>query len=560
MTNQGNLQQNIKGEIQRTKGAIIDKVILASFIFGIMSSSFGALRDEVAQTLKFPTSWTIIMNACSLLILVVIYYYRKSLNITTKTLILSFIFLIVFVRGTLNYGWIVNGYVFLGFCSFIFVISFQYKTSIILNFLICLLIPLLGYFIVNNYIIYDYDFQGLIQNKIHWLSGFFIYLLFSSVIIIGIGQFQKELFNNFISINNRNQELQNLVNELNNQVQKKENYQQEMIFNENKFRSLFEASGDGILLIDENRNILEINPALIEITGYDFEDVQHINAFDVVAPDFRGLIEDRFSKILEGTTYPPTEIEILKKDGTTISVEIYSKLILNEPYSMILTSVRDISLRKDYEHKKLNAVVEAEEKERERFSRDLHDDLGPIFSTVKLYLQSLLKMEEDLSKKIILENLSNVVDNSVKQVREISHNLSPYILWDKGLIEAIKHHIDKVNQSSKVAVFFTEKREYSARLAENVEILIYRVFLELLNNTIKHSGADKVSIDLFISNHKLVLDYVDNGRGYDIETIHQRAGGGIGLKNIVTRIKAFRGKVTFEYKNSLMKTKISIPL
>ncbi|MBT32779.1 MAG: hypothetical protein CMO01_24235 [Thalassobius sp.] len=555
------LQHNgINEELLRVKHDILNKIISATILMGIVAAFFSLLRDQVIfYNLSFPPMLILAMNIAFIIVLVVIYIFKAKINLNIKASLLAIIFLIIANRAIINYGWISNGFIFFGLCSFVFVITFQYKTSIYLNLLISLSIPVIAFLFFNNYITINSHQYEIIQNKIHWVAEYISYFLFSFAIIVGVGGYQKELLKNFQSISQRNKKLQQVIDELNKQIQVKELYQQEVINSENKFKSLFKASRDGILLLDENARVLEANPALLEMSGYSFKDLSKINIFEIVSLEFRNNAQELFKKLIQGNLFPDAEIEIIRKDGQHVIVELSSNLIISDQQLRVLSSLRNITTRKQYENDKFNAVIQAEEKERERFSKDLHDDLGPVFSTVKLYLESLLKMEHDQSKKIILENLTEIVDGSVKQVREISHNLSPYLLRDKGLVEAMKHHIDKMNNSSRFKTVFDETSAENTRLPENIETLVYRVFLELFNNTFKHSGASEISISLNRYKNNLLFTYIDNGIGFDFHAINNSSKG-IGLKNIINRTKAFKGSVHFEYQNHLMKTIINIPL
>ncbi len=183
--------------------------------------------------------------------------------------------------------------------------------------------------------------------------------------------------------------------------------------------------------------------------------------------------------------------------------------------------------------------------------------LGPAFSTLNLYLQTLNKKEFDPGKKEILDKLSNIVDLSVKQVREISHNLSPYLLRDAGLVKAIATHLAKIRDNGTLKVEFVQRVDSNLKTPQNVEIVLYRVFLELLNNTIKHSGADQVKILLEFSVQKFCFSYIDNGKGFDQNQLENKSG--IGLKNIENRVKSLGGTIRFIYKNEEMSTDIIIP-
>jgi signal transduction histidine kinase len=158
----------------------------------------------------------------------------------------------------------------------------------------------------------------------------------------------------------------------------------------------------------------------------------------------------------------------------------------------------------------------------------------------------------------MLNNLSDIVDSAVKQVREISHNLSPHLLRRVGLIEAIRIHLKRYSDQNIIEGDVAIVGDTSLGLSVNVEIALYRIFLELFNNTIKHSGASRVRIRIEKATNYLKFDYSDNGKGFEIAD--RTHSGGIGLLNIQSRINALRGSVKFRHENNEMITEIKISL
>jgi len=271
-------------------------------------------------------------------------------------------------------------------------------------------------------------------------------------------------------------------------------------------------------------------------------------------------MQELFKKQIKGEWMPILiETSLQKKTGELVPVEINSNVILTEDEVMIMGTIRDISFRKQLENEKFNAALEAEERERARFSKDLHDDLGPVFSTLNLYLQTLSKKELEPEKKEILDKLSGIVDGAVKQVREISHNLSPYLLKDAGLIQAINTHLGKVKDNEALATEFTHTLEPELKISHNIEVVLYRVFLELLTNTIKHSEASNVKISLTGTSQQITFLYIDNGKGFEMRQVVGKQSG-IGLKNIENRVKSLGGIIDFAYVNGKMIVKIIILL
>jgi signal transduction histidine kinase len=196
--------------------------------------------------------------------------------------------------------------------------------------------------------------------------------------------------------------------------------------------------------------------------------------------------------------------------------------------------------KRDMEKTLLNAIIQAEETERKRFAKDLHDGLGPILSTIKMSLSSLTRIEKEDQTKKILRNTDMVIDEAIKSIREISNNLSPHILNNFGLNKAMRNFINKINYSDAIKIKFISTFE-DERFESNTEVVLYRVLCELINNTMKHAEATFISISMEKGPGKILCRYHDNGKGFDINTLSSLQPSGMGYSNMVTRIKSLNG-------------------
>ncbi len=216
--------------------------------------------------------------------------------------------------------------------------------------------------------------------------------------------------------------------------------------------------------------------------------------------------------------------------------------------------------KRDMEKTLLNAIIQAEETERKRFAKDLHDGLGPILSTIKMSLSSLTRIEKDDQTKKILRNTDMVIDEAIKSIREISNNLSPHILNNFGLNKAMRNFINKINYSDTIKIKFSSAFE-DERFDSNTEVVLYRVLCELINNTIKHAEATLISISLEKSPGKIACSYKDNGKGFDINKLSPTQHSGMGYSNMVTRINSLNGSFNLtSEKEKGTKASIIVPV
>lgn len=197
----------------------------------------------------------------------------------------------------------------------------------------------------------------------------------------------------------------------------------------------------------------------------------------------------------------------------------------------------------------LNAIIQTEERERKRFAKDLHDGLGPLLSTVKLSVSSLAQMKHDPASQEIVENTELVINEAIKSLKEISDNLSPHVLNNFGLVRALNNFINKINVAKTIRInLLTDLKD--ERFDSNVEVVLYRVICELINNTIKHAHAKKIHISLTKDGEYLSILYKDDGKGFDVsKVIDQPTGTGMGFSNIYSRINSLKGEIKVESEN-----------
>ncbi len=224
--------------------------------------------------------------------------------------------------------------------------------------------------------------------------------------------------------------------------------------------------------------------------------------------------------------------------GTLISVMIITGVILmREIFFSLKAAEAD---RSRAERRVLHAVITTEENERKRFAKDLHDGLGPLMSTVKMSLSALSGRITDPTGTEILSNTQRVVNEAIGTIKDISKNLSPHILSNFGLLSAANSFISKVNQTRVFNIELTSNIN-KERFNSDVEVVMYRALCELINNSIKHSGASKIDIDLNKQGNFLILHFSDNGRGFNKTENEMEGKMGMGLSNIITRVKSVDG-------------------
>jgi PAS domain S-box-containing protein len=320
-----------------------------------------------------------------------------------------------------------------------------------------------------------------------------------------------------------------------------------LIQSEQKFRNIFDSSIDGIIITDTDGKFLDVNKKVLERTGFEKDKLLNMN--------YRYFLKDKIKnsdEIIEALTKNgkfSVETEYSNFYNKTIYIEMNGEYINYNDQVAILIISRDLTDRKLIQQKLLNAVVNAEEREKSKFAKDLHDGLGPIISSIKLYFQWLTKTEDVEKKKIIVEKGNTNIEEAIKTIKDISNNLSPHVLANYGLPDAIQSFADKMLDGNSIA--FILKSNIKNRFQIETETTLYRIATELINNTVKYAKATEVRIKLQINQKKakIFFKYVDNGKGFDIDSILNKKSVS-GIFNIKNRINTLGGKVLIESKEN----------
>ncbi|MEA2041750.1 MAG: PAS domain S-box protein, partial [Bacteroidota bacterium] len=309
--------------------------------------------------------------------------------------------------------------------------------------------------------------------------------------------------------------------------------------NELNFRNIFNESNDGIIITSLKGKIIDINDRLCKMLEYEKEELLH-KQVSVVRPKESRLNRDKIIERLKTKGRFVFESVNKAKSGEEIPVEISSIFIEYFGEKAILSATRDITERKQAEQKLLTAIIKTEEKERQRVAQDLHDGLGPLISTIKLYVQWAMKPNKKADKTDLLKKAEENISEAYKSLRDISNNLSPHILQNFGLISALNSYADRVKETSDIEINIDAN--FSKSSANIVDTVIYRVFTESVNNTIKHAEATRIDIILNKTEDIIKAEYFDNGTGFDVDSV-LKSKKGQGLYNTQNRLKSIGGKL-----------------
>jgi len=304
-----------------------------------------------------------------------------------------------------------------------------------------------------------------------------------------------------------------------------------------KYKLLSENINDGIFICRKGR-LEYINSAFYTIFGYNGQEMERMKLTQLVLTDHNERLEkilyseDSFNKSCS------IEVECLRKDCTVIFVEILLNYVAND--KTVYGVVHDITEKKEFQKHILKAIIQTEENERTIFSKELHDGLGPLLSTIKIYLQWSERPNNNKSREEIIGKAGEILEEALWTVKEISNRLSPHLLTYYGLNSAIKSYVEKLKVTESPKIVF-ESNAFR-RIGTEKEASLYRALIECINNTLKHAHALNIFIQLEDSGTKILMHYKDDGKGYDMPAILSKQKG-LGLFNLQNRLQTIGGKV-----------------
>ncbi len=206
------------------------------------------------------------------------------------------------------------------------------------------------------------------------------------------------------------------------------------------------------------------------------------------------------------------------------------------------------AMRKTSEKRMLMGIIQGEENARRTIAGDLHDGMGPLLSSVKMIISSADTKKMNPENRKIVEQTCTVIDEAIVTLREISNHLSPHLLKNFGLVKAIETLTKQLFANSPIKVVLHS--DISAkRYNYDVEINVYRIVTELLNNSVKHAGAETIELGLKEElNHRLMVDYRDDGKGMKPGCFFGQdpSFSGMGLDNIYSRVTSLDGSVSVD--------------
>ncbi len=321
---------------------------------------------------------------------------------------------------------------------------------------------------------------------------------------------------------------------------------------EERYRELFENSKDAFYVHDINGIYTSVNRASEKLSGYTREQIIGKHFSEFMTPEHARQVQRQLQKKLESAGETSYEIEMITKKGRQVPVEISSRLIVENGMPVgVQGCVRDISEKKKSQEAARNysrRLIEAQEAERRRISRELHDQVGQILTAVKMNLHAL---QHKCTQPEILTSINDnlkVIDEAVDQIRDLSVDLRPLLLDDLGLVVALRWYLERQTRNLGIpAKFVSGSLDEDDRFSSELETACFRIVQEGVTNVVRHARATRISVRLERVVSDLILLITDDGAGFDARML--RSGSGmstLGLRGMEERAQAVGGTITID--------------
>ena len=319
---------------------------------------------------------------------------------------------------------------------------------------------------------------------------------------------------------------------------------------EQLFRYLFEQASLGIAVEDLEGRILLANPVLASILGYQPGELSGMHCSQFANSEDSQDDWALFQQLREGIIdHYSMEKRYVKKDGSRLWGRLNVSLLRDGDghVPLVFAFVEDITERKQAEHalsEMSRKLIEAQDQERARIARELHDDIGQRLALIAAELEQLQEEQTDSAHPSprTRELRKKLVEVST-DIQVMSHELHSAKLEYLGISAAMRSWCAEFGERQQVKIAF-RSHDVPGALPREVSLCLFRVLQEALHNAAKHSGTNKIEVQLWNESGQIHLTVSDSGRGFDVEAAMH--GRGIGLASMQERVRLVNGTITIQ--------------
>ena len=305
---------------------------------------------------------------------------------------------------------------------------------------------------------------------------------------------------------------------------------------EARYRSVFDSASEGLMVMHEDGQIIEANEAACSMHGYPPGGLVGMPVRELIAPGHRHQYHHFVDHLARFGEVSLESVDI-RSDGDTLDVQVNGVGFIQDGQPAILAIINDVTERREALRRQealSRKVLVAQEEERARVSRDLHDGLGQLLTAARLQVDFLGRQLDPAQYKLEdgFHEAAGLIEHSAVELRRICRGLRPPLLDDLGLEPSIEQLVDEFREVSAIAIDCTiQLDEERTVIPPEVSLCTFRVLQESLTNVTRHSSARRVTVALNREYTRIVLSVYDNGKGFNDSDIPDTPGFGIaGMK------------------------------
>jgi PAS domain S-box-containing protein len=325
----------------------------------------------------------------------------------------------------------------------------------------------------------------------------------------------------------------------------------------NYFNNIFHSVSDMVFVLDGRGEITDVNNSVHIQLGHNLQSIKGIFIDQLLPVKSRPFFMHLSHKLRGETTHITHKTFLKTASGKQVPVVIAAGNLFNDSKRKIgiLLTAKDTTLQTQTENLIIRTIIDTQEKERLRLAKDIHDSLGQQLSAIKFYISTSAELSNDTEQKAILMKSNEALSRAIAEMRSICFNLMPETLEEFGLIEAIKELCTQIQHAKKISFRVIVATEFP-KIRKEIEIDLYRVIQEFVNNAMKHGRATSIIIKFRCTSNQIKIALADNGKGFDIHTLTSK---GMGLQNIESRTKSHNGVISIKSEPG-KGTKLSIAI
>ncbi|MBD3383368.1 PAS domain S-box protein, partial [candidate division KSB1 bacterium] len=316
---------------------------------------------------------------------------------------------------------------------------------------------------------------------------------------------------------------------------------------EKRFRDVIDRSIDGYIFIDKYGHVQYQNSAIERLFGYQRRETINTDFRDFVLPDDLGIANGMYSSVMGGKAVHWLELRVQHANGSIRWAGFNMRRVIQDGIVIGMEGfVKDITgeVNNRKRLKLLSArLVDIQEEERVRISREIHDSLGQSLTALQFEItatKSALETDARRAKKM-LDHSGAMLKESIALAQNLCYTLRPTLLDDFGLIPALKDYMQDFQQRRGIEVWF-KHRPLNGDLDESTEIALFRVTQEALNNILKHAFSDKIYIKLWTAHQTVYYLIRDFGKGFDTTVLDTAKNEKFGILGMKERIELQGGE------------------